>query len=174
MPSPYRIRTAPTARARIGRCLALCALLTAAGVGCGPADHGGAAGTLLGTTDGDGRHYRQVDPAGAPEVGLAVRPGARGGWDVRLTLRNFRFSPAGAGSPAAPGRGSAQLSLDGRPLARLHGPRYHIPAGLLSRGTHEVTARLCADDRTVWAVAGRPVESRASLTAPRSTPAAAP
>ena len=33
------------------------------------------------------------------------------------------------------------------------------------RGTHHLTARLYADDHTVWAVADKPVEATADLTA---------
>ncbi|MEU0674116.1 hypothetical protein ABZ330_14690 [Streptomyces sp. NPDC006172] len=160
--------------------LAACALLTAV-AGCGA---GGAAsqgdggdrsegaspapspvGRVLGDTDSGGRHYREVDEEKAPAVRVEVQPDADGGWDVRLDVARFRFSPAGTGARALPGRGTARLLVDDRPVAELRSAAYRIPAGLLPHGTHQVTARLCADDGTVWAVDGEPVESTADITA---------
>lgn len=46
----------------------------------------------------------------------------------------------------------------------LRGPDHHLAAGVVSRGTHQVTVRLHADDDTVWAVDGEPVASTADIT----------
>ncbi|MFE9170298.1 hypothetical protein ACFYNZ_12360 [Streptomyces kebangsaanensis] len=167
--------------------LAVCALLFAGPAGCGSDDaHGGAerepsasVGKLLDHTDEEGRRYREVDGRSAPEVGVEVQPDADGDWDVRLTVRRFRFSPAGTEARATPGRGLAHLLVDGRLVARLRTPAYRLPAHLLPHGTHQVTARLCADDGTVWATAGEPVQSTADITAspqepPESPPAPTP
>ncbi len=122
-------------------------------------------GKVLEDTDGEGRRYREVEKKGAPEVGVEVEPGADGGWDVRLKVRNFRFSPAGTKARAVSGHGTARLFVDGRPVADLRGPDWDLPARYLPHGTHQVTARLYADDGTVWAVDGKPVESTADITA---------
>ncbi|BAC74299.1 hypothetical protein AQJ43_17265 [Streptomyces avermitilis] len=167
--------------------LAVCALLGGA-AGCG-ADgahgrRGGATaspvGKLLDDTDERGRHYREVDEKGAPEVSVEVQPDSDDSWDVLLTVHNFRFSPPGARAVPVAGRGVALLSLDGRALARLRTPDHHLPGKLVPRGTHHVTVRLYADDGTVWAVDGRPVQSTADITAsgtgptrPHSTPSGA-
>ncbi|MFD7132470.1 hypothetical protein [Streptomyces sp. NPDC059894] len=158
--------------------LAVCVLLLTGSAGCGSGDAaegGGAAGTaavspepvgeVLEDTDGDGRHYREVGEKDAPDVRVEVEPDARGGWDVRLEVRNFRFSPAGTAARAVAGRGIARLFVDDRAVADLRGPSHDIPAGYLPHGTHQVTARLYADDGTVWAVDGEPVESTADITA---------
>jgi hypothetical protein len=152
--------------------LAVCALVGGS-VSCGTGDaHGrggevsaSPVGTVLDDTDEKGRHYREIDEGGAPRVGIEVQPAADEGWDVRLTLRNFRFSPAGTRAVAVPGRGSAVLFLDGRALTRLRAFTYHLSGDLIPRGTHHLTARLYADDRTVWAVDGEPVECTADITA---------
>ncbi|MFJ8535104.1 hypothetical protein [Streptomyces sp. NPDC093591] len=157
--------------------LAVCVLLLTGSAGCGSSDArepGESAaspspvGQVLGATDGAGRHYREVDEGDAPEVGIEVQPEAGSGdgsWDVRLTVRGFRFSPAGAKAQAVAGRGLAYLFVDGRLVTRLRTPEYRLPASLVPRGTHKVTARLYADDGTVWAVDGAPVESAADITA---------
>lgn len=157
--------------------LAVCVLLLTGSVGCGSAvaPQQGAEGVspspvgkVLDDTDDQGRHYREVGESDAPEVGIEVQPDPDGGdrgWDVRLTVRNFRFSPAGTPQRAVAGRGLAHLYVDDRLVARLRGPGHRLPAELVPRGTHQVTVRLYADDGTVWAVGDRPVESTADITA---------
>ncbi|MER6787212.1 hypothetical protein ABT330_21775 [Streptomyces sp. NPDC000658] len=166
-------RTLPTA-------LAVCLLLLAGSVGCGSGGARGEgdtrspspAGRVLDHTDDDGRHYREVAKKGAPEVGVEVQPDAHGGWDVRVKLARFRLSPSGTPQKAVAGRGIARLYVDSQQVADLRAPSYRIPAGYLPHGTHEVTVRLYADDATVWAVEGRPVEATADVTASEQSPAA--
>lgn len=157
--------------------LAVCVLSLAGSAGCGSSDGpaGGASpspvGRLLEGRDKEGRPYREVERDGAPDVGVEVQPDADGGWDVRLTVRNFRFSPAGSPARAVAGRGLAHLYVDGRLVARLRAPGYRLSARLVPRGTHQVTARLYADDGTVWAVDGDPVETTADVTTSQPGPA---
>ncbi|MER7488236.1 hypothetical protein ABTY20_20445 [Streptomyces sp. NPDC126497] len=161
--------------------LAVCVALLAGSAGCGPSgtrEQDGKsfppAGELLDERDGEGRPYREVDEEGAPAVGVEVTPDTDGGWDVRLSVRNFRFSPGGAGRRAVAGRGLARLELNGRRVALLRTPEYHLPGHSVPRGTHHVTARLYADDGSVWAVDGRPVESTADITVSDREPGAGP
>jgi hypothetical protein len=122
-------------------------------------------GRVLEDRDEQGRPYRQVDEEHAPEVGIEVQPDPAGdGWQVRLTLRGFRLSPAGAPKKAVAGRGTVRLHVDGRFVTELRHPEYRLPGRLVPRGTHHVTARLHADDGTVWSVDGEPVESTADIT----------
>lgn len=156
---------------------AVCVLLLTGSAACGSGGardrgDGGVSpspvGKVLDDTDDDGRHYREVDKDEAPEVAIEVQPDPDGdgsGWDVRLTLHAFRFSPAGAEARAVAGRGLAYLFVDGRLVTRLRALDHRLPADLVPRGTHQVTVRLYADDGTVWAVDGDPVESTADVTA---------
>ncbi|MEU5276608.1 hypothetical protein AB0G87_09360 [Streptomyces asoensis] len=160
---------------------AVCVLLLTGSAGCGTGDareRGDAAtaaspapvGKVLDDTDDEGRHYREVEKKGAPGVGVEVQPEADGSWDVRLKVENFRFTPTGAKARAVHGRGAARLYVDDQPVADLRTPSYRIPAGYLPHGTHQVTARLYADDGTVWAVEGKPVQSTAYITASEPSP----
>ncbi|MCX5523100.1 hypothetical protein OG342_09530 [Streptomyces bobili] len=161
--------------------LAVCVLLVTGAAGCASDDAStptgqesaispSPVGKVLDDTDDDGRHYREVGKKGAPQVALEVEPDAEGGWDVRLNLRDFAFSPSGTQARAVTGRGLARLFADGEPLADLRDTSYRIPEGYLAHGTHQVTARLYADDGTVWAVDGKPVESTADITASEPEP----
>ncbi|MEU6376204.1 hypothetical protein [Streptomyces sp. NPDC046909] len=153
--------------------LAVCVLLLTGTVSCDSGDPGkpeqmaspSPVGKVLDDTDEEGRHYREVDGKDAPEVDIEVQPDADDSWDVRLTVHNFRFSPTGVKPKAVEGRGLVYLFVDGRLVSRLRNPDCRIPGELVPRGTHTVTARLYADDGTVWAVDGDPVESAADITA---------
>ncbi|MFD5630086.1 hypothetical protein [Streptomyces sp. NPDC127072] len=158
--------------------LAVCALLGGP-TGCGSGDghkpkdgvSASPVGELLDETDEAGRRYREIEKKGAPEVAIEVQPESENGWDVRLTMRHFRFSAAGARPVAVAGRGFAVLYLDGRRMATLRTTEYHLPGNLVPRGTHQVTARLYADDHTVWSVEEEPVQSTADITASQTGPA---
>ncbi|MER6525027.1 hypothetical protein [Streptomyces sp. NPDC001508] len=158
--------------------LAVCVLLLTGAVGCGTGEaregtgarSSAAAGRLLDKTDEQGRRYREAPGGGAPEVDIEVTPDPTGGWQVRLRLHAFRFSPDGADERARPGRGLALLFVDGEPVARLRTPRHQLAAGLVPQGTHQVTARLYADDGTVWAAHGKPVQSTADITTSKTEP----
>ncbi|MBT2468085.1 hypothetical protein J7E97_09375 [Streptomyces sp. ISL-66] len=125
----------------------------------------GNAGTLLTTDDGAGHRLREVPAEGAPEVQLAARPDSEDGWNLQLTVKNFHFTPDSTGGAALRGAGHAHLELDGRKLARLYGPWFHLPAAQVPQGAHTLTVRLYADDHTAWAVSGKPVEGTLQLTA---------
>ncbi len=125
----------------------------------------GGVGTLLTATDATGHRLREVPAEGAPEVQLTVRPDSEDGWNLQLAVTNYRFTPDSTGGAALPGAGHAHLELDGRKLARLYGPWFHLPAAQVPEGAHTLTVRLYADDHTAWAVSGKPVEGTAQLTA---------
>ncbi|MEU8028508.1 hypothetical protein [Streptomyces sp. NPDC049099] len=156
--------------------LAACVLLPLGAAGC-TSGHSRAGtispspvGKVLDATDGTGRHLREVDPKNAPQVGVEVTPHTGGGWDVRLTFHRFRCSAPGTRPAAVTGRGLAHLFVDGRRVTRLRFPRFRLPDRLVPHGTHHVTARLYADDGTVWAVHGEPVQSTADITVSQAAP----
>ncbi|MFJ8661744.1 hypothetical protein [Streptomyces sp. NPDC093795] len=121
----------------------------------------GSSGTLLPARDEGGRRLRELPMADAPTVRAEARPDSEGGWNVHLTVERFRFTPESAGGAALPGRGHARLLVDGRETARLYGPWAYVPAG-----ARTVTVRLHADDHTVWAAAGAPVQTTVRLDSP--------
>ncbi|GAA2222570.1 hypothetical protein [Streptomyces nogalater] len=150
--------------------LVVCVLLPWGAAACATGEaHGGTVspspvGTVLDSTDETGRNLREVPEKNAPSVAVQVTPDPAGGWDVRLDLRRFRCSAPGARPAAALGRGFVRLYVDGRPVALLHTPAHHLAAGRVPHGTHQITARLYADDGTAWAVHGKPIESTADIT----------
>ncbi|GAB3171812.1 hypothetical protein [Streptomyces incanus] len=172
---------------RLVTALAVCGVLLAGSAGCGSraaqeqeqeqeqsAGSPSPVGKLLEERDDEGRPYREVDEEDAPEVGVEVTPDTDGGWDVRLRVRNFRFSPDGTADRAVPGRGLAHLYVNDRLVALLRTPGHHLSPHTVRRGTHQVTVRLYADDESVWAVGGKPVESTADITVSEPSPTTTP
>lgn len=176
--TPPRAARRPRRAARSAALLALALLLACgAATGCGGratthhkpgTSHeqaSGSVGTLLTADDGAGHRLREVPAQGAPEVQLTVRPDSEDGWNLQLAVKNYRFTPDSTGGAALPGAGHAHLELDGRKLARLYGPWFHLPATQVPEGAHTLTVRLYADDHTAWAVSGKPVQATTQLTA---------
>jgi hypothetical protein len=158
--------------------LAVCVVLVTGSVSCGASgaqerkdgQSVSPVGKVLDDTDEEGRHYREVDKGNAPDVGIEVQPNTDDSWSVRLTVENFTFSPAGTKAKAVSGRGVAVVFVDDRPVTTLRAPSCRLAAAYVPQGTHKVTARLYADDGTVWAVDGDPVESTADVTASKPQP----
>ncbi|WP_106969338.1 cupredoxin domain-containing protein [Streptomyces bikiniensis] len=132
--------------------------------GTGHQEATGGSGTLLPARDETGHRLRELPAAQAPTVRAEVRPDSEGGWNVHLTVERFLFTPESTGGAAVPGRGHARLLVDGRETGRLYGPWGHVPAG-----ARTLTVRLHADDHTVWAADGVPVQATVPLA---GTPAA--
>ncbi|WP_121832964.1 hypothetical protein [Streptomyces sp. S1] len=131
-------------------------------------------GTLLSARDEAGHRLRELPAAEAPTVRAEVRPDSEGGWNVHLTVERFLFTPESTGGAAVPGRGHARLLVDGRETGRLYGPWGYVPPG-----ARTLTVRLHADDHTVWAADGAPVQATvplagASVSSTPSTSSAPP
>ncbi|MFD5770427.1 hypothetical protein ACFWIN_32010 [Streptomyces sp. NPDC127049] len=179
--------SAPSVRRRsapLGAAVVAGVLLLAAGCGGRATTHHkpgtsheqstGSHGTVLADRDESGHRLRELPADEAPSVRAEARPDSEGGWNVHLTVERFRFTPESTGGGALTGRGHARLLVDGREAARAYGPWFHLPPGARS-----LTVRLHADDHTVWAVAGKPVQTTLALTAAPSssaslTPTASP
>ncbi|MFZ4301446.1 hypothetical protein ACPCAE_22865 [Streptomyces cinereoruber] len=134
--------------------------------GTGHQEATGGSGTLLPARDEAGHRLRELPSAQAPTVRAEVRPDSEGGWNVHLTVERFLFTPESTGGAAVPGRGHARLLVDGRETGRLYGPWGYVPAG-----ARTLTVRLHADDHTVWAADGAPVQATVPLAGAPATSA---
>ncbi|MFG3190373.1 cupredoxin domain-containing protein [Streptomyces omiyaensis] len=182
-PAPRPVRRSARGSAPLVAAAVAAVLLLAAGCGGRATTHhkpgtgheqaAGSHGTLLAARDESGHRLRDLPAAEAPAVRAEARPDTEGGWNVHLTVERFRFTPESTGGGALTGRGHARVLVDGREAARAYGPWFHVPAG-----ARTLTVRLHADDHTVWATAGEPVQTTVPLapsaTAPASPPTTAP
>ena len=90
---------------------------------------------------------------GAPTLELRVDRDAKAGWNLQIATTNFHFAPERANAPHRPGEGHAHVYVDGRKIARVYGPWFHLDA--LPPGGATVAVTLNANDHRGLAVAGR-------------------
>lgn len=120
-------------------------------------------GRLLSAESPDGHQLREVPAEEAPTVELKVSEDSSSGWNVHVASEEFDFAPERLGE-VNPQEGHAHLFLDGKKIARLYGPWYHLSGSAVPAGEHELSVMLNANDHTAWAVDGQPVEASAMIT----------
>ena len=106
-------------------------------------------------------------PAGpnAPSVTIAIKKDLVGGWNLHIMARNFRFAPEHASSEHRAGEGHAHLYVNGKKIARVYGPWFHI--GKLPAGKAMVHVTLNANDHRDLMVGGKRVASSQAVTVRR-------
>jgi hypothetical protein len=100
---------------------------------------------------------------GVPSVEVEIFPDPGTGWNVHVITENFIFSPEHAGAEHYPGEGHAHLYVDGRKIARMYGPWYHLDEQL-DVGDHEVEVTLNSNDHNLYTYDGNIVETQTVLT----------
>ena len=90
-----------------------------------------------------------------PDVLLDVTRDSVGGWNIYLKTKNFRFAPEDVNGEPVDGEGHAHLYVDGKKIARLYGPWFHL--GNLSSGRHTIHVTLNANNHASFVLHGTPV-----------------
>jgi hypothetical protein len=109
-------------------------------------------GSLSDRIDQAGHQFRNVDADTAPTVEVDLLEDPMGGWNLKVDTTNFRWAPENVSTEAIPGEGHGHVFMDGKKVARLYGPWFHISPTSLSKGKHTVTVTLNANDHTAYAV----------------------
>jgi hypothetical protein len=120
-------------------------------------------GKLLSAEYMDGHKLREVPAEQAPSVELEVTEDSSSGWNVHVVSEDFEFAPERLGE-VRPQEGHAHLFVDGEKVARLYGAWYHLSGSAVPAGEHELTVSLNANDHTIWAVDGEPIEATTKVT----------
>ena len=96
-------------------------------------------------------------PAGraAPSLKILLTRDAVRGWNLHVQTRNFKFAPEHASGKHVEGEGHAHIYVNGKKIARLYGPWFHI--GELSAAGAEVRVTLNANDHRDLMVGGKAV-----------------
>lgn len=97
----------------------------------------------------------------APKVEITVAKDAVGGWNLNIRAANFRFAPDHASLPHIAGEGHAHLYANGRKIARIYGPWFHIET--LPAGDVELRVDLNANDHRPFSVSGHTVRATATV-----------
>ena len=122
----------------------------------------------------DGHHHPEADRAGhggtidlpagpgAPTLDFRVAKDAASGWNLHVVTTGFRFAPESVNGPHRPGEGHAHVYVDGKKVARIYGPWFHL--GVLPPGEVTLSVTLNANDHSALAVAGRPLKAEKTIT----------
>lgn len=112
--------------------------------------------------DGHVHEIHDVAVEAAPViVGFRIDKDPAGGWNVVLDTANFQFAPDDA-ADAEGNLGHAHLFINGTEFGKLYAPTYHIDE--LPFGPHDFRVVLNTRARAEYAVQGRAVEARFTLT----------
>jgi hypothetical protein len=120
-------------------------------------------GQLLSAQHMDGHKLREVPAEQAPSVEVEVTEDSSSGWNVHVVTEGFEFAPERLGE-VRPQEGHAHLFVDGEKVARLYGAWYHLSGSAVPVGEHELSVSLSANDHTVWAVDGEPIQASTTVT----------
>ena len=105
-------------------------------------------------------------PAGpkAPTLTMEIKKDPVGGWNLHLRSTNFRFAPEHASTPYRAGEGHAHLYVNGKKVARLYGPWFHI--GSLPAGKAVIRVTLNTNDHRGLMVGGKPLAVTRTIVVP--------
>ncbi len=102
----------------------------------------------------------------APMVALEVTADPSSGWNVQISLENFRLAPERASTEHIEGEGHLHLYVDGVKINRLYGLWYHLSG--LEPGEREVRVELSANDHATLTHNGAPIDNTVTVTVPAS------
>ncbi|MBL4598601.1 MAG: hypothetical protein JKX93_06480 [Rhizobiaceae bacterium] len=104
-------------------------------------------------------------PAGAdaPSIGIEIVKDPVGGWNLHIITTNFQFAPEAVNQHHQAGQGHAHIYVNGKKLARVYGPWFHI--GSLPKGNVEVKVTLNSNDHSGLAVGEKALAATMNVVA---------
>ena len=111
------------------------------------------------------RDHEKLVEAGepAPTLALEISPDGPNSRNLHILTTNFTFDPVAANKPRKQGHGHAHVYVNGLKTARAYGPWIHLDN--LPSGVSEIRVTLNANDHSLLAVSGKPVEVVAKVAA---------
>jgi hypothetical protein len=109
-------------------------------------------------------HYKKIeiqDPAKVPEIVIDAQRDSSTGWNIHVRTTHFVFTPENAGKDHVAGQGHAHMYVDGKKVARLYSPWFHLPA--LSPGKHVIKVTLNANSHEEYAFKGELVSEQIEI-----------
>lgn len=108
-----------------------------------------------------GENVAIAEGPNAPSVNMTLSQDTVGGWNLHVKTKNFRFAPEHASGKHVPGEGHAHIYVNGKKIARLYGPWFHIPK--LPTNGAAVRVTLNANDHRDYVVGGKVVSATQSV-----------
>ena len=122
---------------------------------------------LLEIVDGNAmkhHHHRNIELSNSeivPAIKINLEKDIMSGWNLQVETKDFRFAPESVNENSdgdtSTFEGHAHLYVDGKKIARLYSPWFHING--LPPGEHTVKVTLNSNDHGVYVVDGNPIEA---------------
>lgn len=94
-----------------------------------------------------------------PKVSISITEDKKSGYNLRLTIDNFKFTPEKASlEDQTPNEGHAHLYINDKKIARIYGEWYHIDSNYLMKESNTVTVTLNANDHSDWVKDGKHIQ----------------
>lgn len=93
----------------------------------------------------------------SPSLVLDVYPDGPQSRNLRIGVTGFNFAPEASNGPHVPGQGHAHIYINDIKVARAYCPWVQLDA--LPKGRHRIRVTLNANDHSVLAVDGQPIEA---------------
>lgn len=111
-------------------------------------------------------HYEHPVNLPIPSVVIEHTIDSMGGWNLHFLVKNFSFTPERAGSEDVDNSGHAHLYVDGKKIARIYGPWFHLS---LPKGIHQVKIGLTTNSHKDYYIDGREISASVDIDENRGT-----
>lgn len=92
-----------------------------------------------------------------PTLDIELSEDAMSGFNLKINLKNFQFSPETVNLENSGNIGHAHLYVNGKKF-RLYSQYYHIPGDLLKSGDNEIKVTINANDHRQFSKDGEPIQ----------------
>lgn len=104
----------------------------------------------------------EITATDAPTIKLEAKEDSKSGWNVHIKTTKFRFAPEDVNGAKQDGVGHAHLYVDGRKVARVYSPWFHLT--IKQPGEHTIRATLNTNDHADYAIDGKVIEDSVTIT----------
>ena len=103
----------------------------------------------------------EVSAQNPPGLQISVEQDQMSGWNLKVKVQNFEFSPENVNMDNEVNRGHAHIYINGEKLTRLYAPYYHLSN--LPPGEHEISVSLNANDHSTLTLNGQPIVAKHTI-----------
>lgn len=99
-----------------------------------------------------------------PGVKMTLIPDSKDGYNLKLSVTNFTFTPEVAGGISVPNQGHAHLYINDVKVSRIYGEWFYVSSSLLKDGENTLMVTLNANDHSDWVYQGGHIGDVALVT----------
>lgn len=99
-----------------------------------------------------------------PAVSIVMHKDAMSGYNLEIIPVNFQFAPEHVNGVVVPNEGHTHLMVNGKKIARVYGPWFHIGQEFLAPGTNDVLVTLNGNDHSELSADGVRIEATSTIS----------